>query len=172
MDVDEAELLVKKHVADLISARLTAQTATKRATALEKVVAGYVELFPELKPLATEAQVELFLRLDQDDDHTPKGAEAVRRLMQERPNFWWYISELVTALRERDWLPESDNPANAVRTACERLLNSDDSDLHKGRSYAGKVAYSYRPDDEPWDGTLTSFRDSPESPYGEDEEPF
>jgi len=91
----------------------------------------------------------------------PKGAEAVRLILQESPNEWFFVSELVQALKARNWLPDSDNPANAVRTTLERLFNTPDSDVKKSRDINDKVIYSYRPDDAP-----------AEPPSYNDEEPF
>lgn len=80
----------------------------------------------------------------------PRGAEAVPIILQGSPNQWFYVSELVEALKVRGWLPDSDNPANAVRTALERVMSTPSSDVFKTRRN-NKVLYSYRPDDAPYE---------------------
>jgi hypothetical protein len=161
MEVEDAELLIRNFAAELTSLRETAADATRKAGAISKIVSGYLEMFPELRSVVDD---DLLLRYrDQATIESPKGAEAVRLILQASPNQWFWVSELVEALRARGWLPDSDNPANAVRTALERLVSTPDSDVRKGRSGENKVTYSYRPDDE-----------APEPPprdYG-DEEPF
>lgn len=156
MEIAEAELFVRRAVKELADQRHLMETATRHASALTKIIAGYVEMFPELQQLV-DADVNLLL----ESDDTPKGAEAVRLILQASANEWWLVSELVESLRARGWLPDSENPANAVRAALERLLASPDSDIVKSRR-GNSVVYGYRPDDAP---------PTPAPPYG-DEEPF
>ncbi len=171
MEVEDVRLIVGQLTDELSQVRTMLVEGRRRAAAISKVVAGYVEMFPELGQLVEEGS--LLIRPERAaEPETPKGAEAVRIVLQSRPTYWWYISELVDELRGRGWLPESDNPANAVRTACERLLNTDGSDVHKGRGSSGKIAYSYRPDEEPWDGSVVYINDTPPGPTYADEEPF
>lgn len=147
MEEAEAESLVRQHVAELVAREYTAERAAREAIALRKIIAGYVEMFPQLQSVV-DGDVNLFIASG-DPNETPKGAEAVRLILQDSPNAWFLVSELVDALRDRGWLPDSDNPANAVRAALERLIGTPDSDVKKGRSTADKVVYSYRPDDAP-----------------------
>jgi hypothetical protein len=159
MEVEEAELLICRLVGELREQRLLAEKASRQAAALNKIIAGYLEMFPALGSLVDD---DALLHLEYTDDDAPKGAEAVRIILQESPDQWFYVSRLVQELRERGWLPDSDNPANAVRTALERLINTSDSDVKKGRDSNNRVVYSYRPDDAP-----------PLPPAGyDDEEPF
>lgn len=72
------------------------------------------------------------------------------------------VSEAVAELRKREWLPESDNPANAVRAALERLVANVEEDVFKGNEY-GYVTYTYDPD---------RIRPDAGPGYGFDEEPF
>ena len=160
MDVDNVRATVEQLVEEWSRQRLLAEDADRKAKALSKIIRGYVEMYPELEAasqITTEATAV---------DYPPRGAEAVRLILQDSPNVWFYVSELVGLLRERGWLPESENPANAVRTALERLVaNSDDTDVVKGR-IDGKVTYTYMPDRD---------REPPEPPsagYSYDEEPF
>ncbi|HSH62353.1 MAG TPA: hypothetical protein VK988_22415 [Acidimicrobiales bacterium] len=148
MEVDEAKRDVQRFAAAFLEFRSTAATATRNAAAVSKIIRGYVEMFPELRTLVDED----ILSLDQErraGDDAPKGAEAVRLILQQEPDRWFYVSELVDALDSHGWLPDSENPANAVRTALERLINTPDSDVKKDRNSANKVIYSYRPDDAP-----------------------
>jgi hypothetical protein len=147
MEVHEAKKIIQQLVVELEVLRSAAATATRKAVAVSKIIGGYIEMFPELGPLLD--QETLFDPERTTDEDAPKGAEAVRLILQDAPDQWFYVSNLVAALREREWLPHSDNPANAVRTALERLINTPDSDVKKGRDSNNKVIYSYRPDDAP-----------------------
>ena len=167
MEVQRAREDVLRLVGELREFRYVASAATRNAAAVSKIISGYVEMFPELGAL-----VEADDLADQEgtDENSPKGAEAVRLILHEEPNHWFYVSDLVENLRNRGWLPDSDNPANAVRTALERLINTPDSDVKKGRK-ASKVVYSYRPDDFPRLPQTGPPLPTPPPSY-DDEEPF
>lgn len=163
MDVHETEVVVRRLASELAEQRELAASASRNVSAIAKILAGYVEMYPELGYL-----VEDLPEPEYDSDGTPRGIEAVRIILQERTNQWLLVSELVDALRDRGWLPDSDNPANAVRTALWRLVNTPESDVRKGRKLPSKkVVYSYRPDDPPPDERPPD----PEPTY-DDEEPF
>jgi hypothetical protein len=156
MDVGEGRQLLSNWAMELRMHRQRAADSARKISAIQKIVAGLLEMFPEL---AGEFDLETEFKAD----GVPRGAEAVRIVLQESPNEWFYVSALVDELRARGWLPESENPANAVRAALERLIATPGSDVKKGRDgMQNKVAYSYRPDDAPPD---------PEPPRY-DEEPF
>jgi hypothetical protein len=160
---------------DLLDAALMMIDGRRKFSGSQMIIEGYAEMYPELRGLADRllAQVppEMILTIPtapkvllEQEEERPKGAEAIHLILQEYPNTEYRVSECVAELRKRGWLPESDNPANAVRAALERLVaNSEESDVIKivGRGY---VAYSYQPD---------RIRDSEsEGGYGYDEEPF
>ena len=59
-------------------------------------------------------------------------------VLQEKPNFQFWVSEVVTEIRERGSIcNKSDNPANALRTSLERLVERPDSDVFKTRWHDG-----------------------------------
>jgi hypothetical protein len=92
------------------------------------------------------------------DDDTPRGAEAVLRVLQVNENASFSVAQMVAALESRGWLPESEggDPANAVRTALERVLNRNPG-VKKLRK-AGAVAYRYNePEPEPGGESLDSI---------------
>jgi hypothetical protein len=98
-------------------------------------IAGVLPPRPaDLGPLAGEA--------------APTTGDAVRLVLQEKPGYEFWISEVVNELRERGWLPPSANPANAIRTSLERLIAKTNSDTYKRRWTDGTVTYSYMPDRE------------------------
>ena len=152
MEFAEAEAQVRRLSGEWVEAIRVRDQAARQVTGLAKIILGYVEIYPlltEIVPFETPEDDPFEFDLEPE---VPKGAEALLKIMHERPDYWFWVSELVDALRERGWLPDSDNPANAVRTACERLIVSEDSAVHKGRGTSGRVVYSYRPDFEPFDG--------------------
>lgn len=164
MDAEQAEPQFRKLVAEWSQQRSLADTATRQAVALDKIIRGYIEMFPQFESVFED---EDFLPLGAESVPTPRGAEAVRLILQSRPGYNWWVTELVEALRSRDWLPDSDNPANAVRTALERLLASPESDVTKHK-YEGKVVYTYDPDRDP----DAPVRNPAPAGYDPAEEPF
>ena len=59
---------------------------------------------------------------------------------------------MVTQLTQPGWLPDSDNPAPAVRTALERLVAA--GEVTKGRDDTGTVTFRYtRPEGMKLGGT-------------------
>ena len=139
--------------AEMTAARELAVANAQQATALQKIIWGYVEMYPELGKLV-EGQMDLpHAPPPPTDAGAPRGAEAVRFILQAEPGYPFYVSEVVDRLRNRGWLPAgSDNPANAIRTALERLVASAEDDVYKGqmRTVQGaKVTYTYDPDRAP-----------------------
>jgi len=115
-------------------------TIMRRREVLKKMLDGYIELFPELKQLTRSNSDESPPSATVD---RPRGQEAVRRVLVESADHWWTIGEMVAELKRRDWLPDSDNPASAVRTAMERLAGSDQG-VRKGVSKSdGYIAFRY-----------------------------
>jgi len=142
MDEREAGEQVRRLTEEWVQQQQLAESSTRQATALSKIIKGYIEMYPELDDLVEDYVLDFSF----DRDNAPRGAEAVRLILQDAPNEWLYVSELVERLKARDWLPESDNPANAVRTALERLVaNSAETDIVK-HHHSGKVVYGYMPD--------------------------
>ena len=130
--------------AELAVAEELVERKQREIAGLRKVLAGYAEMFPDnAVPILEQLLQEVPAAVD---DGRPKGAEAVRQILQDQPEVWFRVSEMIPMLRSKGWLPESENPANAVRTALERLVNSEESDVHKDR-HGSAVVYSYRPDD-------------------------
>ena len=153
MDEAMAKAMVSEFGAELVRQRAVAESATRQATGLIQIVSGFIEMFPGLvdgldEPVAIELSLRGHSRAMEVfglEEDTPTVGEAVRRLLQSHPGTTYFVSELVQYLRERGWLPESDNPASAVRAALERLVNIKANDVNKA-TVNGKVAYYYDPD--------------------------
>lgn len=159
MQFAEAEMQVRSLATELASQRQIMEDAERKVAGLQKIILGYVEMFPELATLDINAEVKAAAT---DTDGRPRGAEAVRSILQDSPGEPFTVSELVGLLRARGWLPESENPANAIRTALERLVAAPDADVYKGK-FGSSVAYVYDPDRE---------RPTPGGGYGYDEESY
>lgn len=130
---------------------------TKRQAALQRTISGYIELFPEFVDIIVQ---------DFDDPEllemagsmwpertrwaTPRGQQAVRRVLVESPGRFFTVQDMVAALREHGWMPDTVNPNSpspAVRTALERLSGDKASKVLKG-GLNGRVAWSYQPNAE------------------------
>ncbi len=125
----------------LASLRGEVVATERRLAALGKLVEGYIELFPDL----ADSQVAVPSSPEwAEPDNRPKGQEAVRRVMMESPGQWFTVPYMLAELRRRDWLPESDEPGNAVRASLTRLVV--DPQFQKGRgAKTGAVTFAYKP---------------------------
>ncbi|HXN61381.1 MAG TPA: hypothetical protein VN886_13105 [Acidimicrobiales bacterium] len=167
MQNKEAEQAVRELGTELVLTALEIAHGQRKLVGLRQIIKGYIALYPDLASMLDNVTLEVLNAADEppaegEQEGRPRGAEAVHLILQEHPNEELRVSECVGELRKRGWLPDSDNPANAVRAALERLVaDSDESDVVKyvTRNY---VAYSYEPD---------RIRSS-EGGYGFDEEPF
>jgi hypothetical protein len=159
-ELDEEQ--IKQHALGLarhaVRQEEIAAMAQRNAVAARAIVSGYVEMYPDLRPQVERifggelAALERLVAATEAEKVRPRGAEAVSLILQEKPGEQFAVSELVKGLRDRGWLPESENPANAVRTALERLVADSTADVRKHRYRTGRgtysVSYSYDPDTE------------------------
>jgi hypothetical protein len=148
VNVDTARIQVEDLSEELERQEERLEAAGRAVSGLKKMIAALYEMFPELKEMVgTPSGVDL------DESDAPKGTNALRLILQEQPGTQFYVTELVDELRVRGWLPDSDNPANAVRTAFERLVATPGSDVYKEwitlANGAKKVIYVYDPDRAP-----------------------
>lgn len=152
LDDEAATSLVGRLVKQLRQARTDVERAERRVSGIRKLIDAVVEMYPA-------AEDELPEDLDDDEEPRPRGAEAVRRVLDENAGKWHGVSDVVSMLEARDWLPDSSNPANAVRTALQRL--SDRKVIEKGKGKRdGAIAYRipapppapprYDPSEEPF----------------------
>ena len=115
-------------VEQLVAARDAVTTAQRRVAAISKMIEAHVELYPALEDL-----------LPQDfdaEEPRPRGAEAVFEVL---PREWRTVPGVLALLENRGWAPVSVNPANAVRTALERLVAA--KRIEKARSTQNEVIY-------------------------------
>jgi hypothetical protein len=142
LDLATAGELLQRLVDQLGSARQTIEAAQRRVAGFRKMVDALVEMFPELEDRLPED-------LDEDEPSRPRGAMAVYEILQENLNSWYQVGAVVRLLQEKEWMPQSSNPANAVRSALERL--HDTGSIEKSRSTAGAVIYRvHEPEEEPF----------------------
>jgi alkylhydroperoxidase family enzyme len=167
MEITEARVRTLEAVRDAQIQEQIAEQAMRIARGMWKIAAGYTEMFPELADeIESQTGITVIGRDEGDGAETrPRGADAVARIMQDRPGEQFAVSELVKRLRDRGWLPESENPANAVRTALERLCSDGASDVrkHRYRTVGGSysVSYSYDPDTETEPQSYSDYGEEP-----------
>jgi hypothetical protein len=131
MEQTEAWEILRKLRGELAEANGIVAAAQRRVAALDKLVEGYLELFPGL---ASTPPPEADQAGSNGDGEKRRGQDAVISIMEiiENKGRYWTVKAMVDALAERDWLPDSKgNPANAVRTALDRLAEKDPR-VHKG----------------------------------------
>jgi hypothetical protein len=124
------------------------------------IIQGVLRAFPEL---AEEEQEFGELWDPEQTDRPLRSGEAILQILQLQEDEWVSVQEMVEGLDRRGWLPEGENPANAVRTALERLVASNPH-VEKGKPYEnGSVRYRFSDLPRP---------EIPAYPYTSDEEPF
>lgn len=116
MELEEARQLYAKAQTGLEEAMATVKRAMELRDGMAQIVSGLIRAFPELRQAEDGIEIEV---------ERPRGAEAVRIILEENPESGLEASSVVARLRERGWLPESENPGNAVRAALERLIISE-----------------------------------------------
>jgi hypothetical protein len=145
MTPEEARDLLRKCQRDRKEARemVTAGQATVESAQL--IIQGILKRFPDLAVEEREWE-----ELWEAQTERPRGAQAVLSVLQVDENQWYTVVKMVDVLAERGWLPpESENPANAVRTALERLVAAKDGNVEKSRTTSGTVIYRYHEPEEP-----------------------
>jgi hypothetical protein len=133
---DEAMDAAVALLEQLSDARLIEESAHRRVVGIRRILDGLVEMFPALEDLLPED-------LDEDEPPRPRGAQAALRALGEVPGTWFTVPMIVSNLSVRGWEPASSNPANAVRTALERLVKT--GAIEKGRSTQSEVIYRQPP---------------------------
>ena len=133
VDIEEAQELLRRAQHDRDDATTALETAQATIESSQLIIQGIVRRFPELKgdekdwePWEPPERVE-----------RPRGSEAVLQILQVAENKWHDISDLVAALDSHGLLPNSANPANAVRTAVERLVSAEGAHVEKSRTRPG-----------------------------------
>ena len=145
MDEPEARRILRSLRSELDEAVATFRAANKRASTIRKLIEGYVELFPSLTNDVPENVVSAA-------EDRPRGQSAVREVLTGNPGKWYTVKLMTRELHDRDWLPASDQPENAVRTALTRIAETDDH-VRKGvGEKTGQITFAWfdeLPDLEP-----------------------
>jgi hypothetical protein len=139
LDAKSATELVRQLLEQLRDARTAVEESKRRAIGIRKVIDGLVEMFPAAEDVLPDD-------FDDGKPPRPRGAEAVLRVIAEKPGSWYTVTAVVRMLHERGWMPESANPGNAVRSALERLVETNMA--LKGRSTEGVVIYTSTPPED------------------------
>ncbi len=133
LDEKRATELVAELLDTLLEARDAVEQSQRRAAGVRRMISGLLEMFPALEDMLPED-------IDPEEEARPRGTAAVRRVLDDQPGDWFAVAGVVELLLRRGWLPESSNPANAVRTALERAVEA--GLVKKARATRGGVIYS------------------------------
>ena|SRR5579862_8231293 len=155
MELTQARELLEECKRDRVLAQVQAQAARAKSESATLIIQGLLRRFPELREEAPVADRDWEIKVTDG----PTGADAVLQILQVDEGQGYTVREMVAALEERGWLPQSENPPNAVRTALERL-RAQNIGVSKGRNRHDVVTYWFNEPDPPKGG------------YGYDEEPF
>jgi hypothetical protein len=141
MDRAEAEDAVRALQAEFRSVEQTVQDGMARLRGISKVVEGYGEMYPGLLE-AVRGHASQAAHPSAQPGERPRGQEAIRLVLSGFPGRMWTVADVVAELAQREWLPDSEVPAAAVRTALERLVTSD-RDITKVKDAHGTVRFTY-----------------------------
>jgi hypothetical protein len=153
MDEAQAADILETLRAELAEAIQSIVAAQKRAASLEKLIQGYVELFPALAPVQ-HVYASDFLTMSETATvsvlRPPRGKDAILKVLQapEYRGRYWTVSQLTDELIQRGWTPESDQPVNAVRTTLTRVTETDHR-VHRGRGANNHIVWYYQHEDMP-----------------------
>jgi hypothetical protein len=161
MDREYAQELLDKARRDFQDAQVELEGAQATIDSTRLIVQGILRRFPDL--VGDESWWWEYVPPEPAD--RPRGSEAVLQVLKVHEEQCFWIPGLVEALQELELLPDSANPANAVRTAVERLVADPESGVKKGRDRRS-VFYWYS------DANEEVVDTSSQGGYGFDEEPF
>jgi hypothetical protein len=108
-------------VRELDETTRTLRAMKRRAEALAKIIEGVRELNGHASTIA----LPLFTpeRAEPADEAAPRGREAVRLAVGERPGHIWTLPEIVSELHERGWLTNR----KATEVAVHRMVNTGEA---------------------------------------------
>lgn len=140
--LQEAMQTIRALALDRDQARELARQSIQRAETLTKLIDGYVELFPEL---AFELVEYLRSEIIEVKEDPPRGQVAVFALLSAFPGRFMTVAEIQTAMEQQGWLPETDNPAAAIRAALQRLVLMPDAHIDKRGDRSSGVTWGHNP---------------------------
>lgn len=158
MNLEEARSLLAQCQQDRIYAQMQVESARAQTESATLIIQGILRRYPELRDEASTADWDWEIKVSDG----PGGADAVLQVLQVNEGQTYTVREMVDALKNLDWLPQSDNPPNAVRTALERLRKQNKG-VSKHYDNFGVIVYVFQEPPEPKDAGPG---------YGFDEEPF
>lgn len=147
MDQDEAAKLYRECHREYAEAVELIKVTNQRMDGLLSVMAGIETLFPDLmldEDLPPVGKPYSGIQVIDDVRRRPKGQDAVRAVLVANRARPFTVAEMTAELEARGWLPDSQNPSNAVRTALERLMAAEPRSFLKAGGGEG-VMYGYMP---------------------------
>ena len=142
MELDEARDLLSRTDAERREAVEQIKTAQATVDSCRLIMQGILRRFPQLNSDSLGAD-------DGDwvlEDSRPTGAAAVYKVLLDNDKQGYSVARMVNELQNRNWLPNSANPANAVRTALERVRADPKWGVLKDVNPEGTVIYYFDSD--------------------------
>lgn len=148
MDREQATQMVQSLRDERSTVATQVEELRRRLSGLDKVIDGIEELFPDLivdsrdsDSAAHSTDATLVVGSTPKGDvqkAKPQGQKAVLQVLMDRAPEWMTVEDLTADLEQRNWLPDSERPVEAVRTSTFRLKKSDPRVVRErqGRSYA------------------------------------
>jgi hypothetical protein len=118
MDRDKAESILLEIQEEYAECMEQKAAIDARMNALLTIMDGLDQRFPGLV-------VEVTPPKDEARPGVPRGKDAVRAVLAWADGQWMTVAEVWAGLERRGWSPASPTPQAPVRTALERLIESD-----------------------------------------------
>jgi hypothetical protein len=143
MDIHDAGLTVRQLIIERNEARAEVVAARRRVMGFEMAISGYMQLFPELRRLLSQDEGDSDTTVSISDH--PRGQAAITEILEslEYRGKYWTVKQMTEELQKRGWEPDSERPANSVRVALSRLVDSNPR-ITRGPGEHGNVVFYYQ----------------------------
>lgn len=128
----------------------------KRASSLQKLMEGYIELYPDLEdisrhgppspspPPAAGSQARKL-----DDPGSPGTRDRIRALLKDAGGSWLTVREIESRLRGTGWTTKSQNPVAMLRNEMAGFVKREPEMYERRTNADHTVHYRCRPPDPP-----------------------
>ena len=136
MDRQEAQRNHRYWTRQLDSVRSQIADLSRQEAALLKLIEGIGELFPNLAISTGDKEISVEAEYTTTQG-TPRGREAISRVLAANPSTFMTVSEIVEAQAARKWVEPSRRVEDAVRTTLGRMRQAGKVRRRKrGNAYA------------------------------------
>lgn len=141
MDRSQAQENFRTWTTDLEKIQGQMNELHRREAGLAKMLEGLVDLFPDLARKVSDADTNSTATSNGPRSVSPRGKEAVTRVLAENPQSYLTVAEVVVELTKLGWISRSlPKPEEATRTTIGRMKKAGLVERRKrGNAYAYRL---------------------------------